>query len=308
MPFDKFFTFLHLFHMQKVLSVLVMVSVLSVTSVFAAETTDTTMPDMTATPVTTSLSPEPAMTTADTMTTAEVTTPELNAAPTVAASAGSSLGEYKSVACSTNPAFTTNSCNQCFEGGAVKVGESINGMFDNWANNTTSMLIAYKDEQKLPNMVSFGSTWSNSPTDLAKFWKNSADISWVSLGGSGGRLQTILNPGQKVKFYEAEFGANYKLEKSDKKDGELVGMLRFPIVARAIDGTTGAEGASTTHYECVSYKLSAPAVTPTPTPEPTPTPTTPPTQVATGPAETLILIIAAFFIAFGMMFSLRKRS
>jgi hypothetical protein len=91
----------------------------------------------------------------------------------------------------------------------------------------------------------------------------------------------------------------------------MVGLLRFPVVAHAVDKTTANEGPATTHYECVSYALSAPVV-PTPvTPEPTkPTPPTPAevTQTATGPAETLILILAAFFIAFGMMFSLRKRN
>ena len=91
----------------------------------------------------------------------------------------------------------------------------------------------------------------------------------------------------------------------------MIGLLRFPVVSHAVDATTGTEGAATTHYECVSYTLSAP-VAPTPvTPEPTkPTPPTPAevTKTATGPAETLILIIAASFIAFGMMFSLRKRN
>jgi hypothetical protein len=98
---------------------------------------------------------------------------------------GSSLGEYKSVACSTNPAFTTNSCNQCFVGGSIKVGDSLTGLFDNWTNTTDNILIAYKDEQKLPNMISFGNTvWTPTPTDLAKFWKNSSDITWVPSGGT----------------------------------------------------------------------------------------------------------------------------
>ena len=78
-------------------------------------------------------------------------------------------------------------------------------------------------------------------------------------------------------------------------------MLRFPIVSHAVDATTGSEGMATTHYECATYALSAPVA---------PTQTKPPveevTQTKTGP-ETLLLILAAFFIAFGMMFSLRKR-
>jgi hypothetical protein len=289
--------------MQKLLSVIAIASMFAVTAVSAVE-----LPGTPATPT-------PAAT---------VATPDLTAAPNPTAvttavmpSVGSSLGEYKSVACTTNPAFSTNSCDQCFVGGSVKVGGDLNGLFDNWTNNTSNMLIAYKDEQKLPNMVAFGSTWSTTPTDLAKFWKNSSDITWISTG-SGGRMNYILQAGQKVKFIDSEMGARYVLDKTDKKDGETVGMIRYPIVSHAVDKVTANEGAAVTHYECVSYALSAPVIAPVVTP-PKPTPGIAPkpvpappakevTQTATGPTETLILILAAFFIAFGMMFSLRKRS
>ena len=126
-------------------------------------------------------------------------------------------------------------------------------------------------------------------------------------------MNYILPPGQKVRFLEAEMGARYVLEKSDKKNGEMVGILKFPIVSHAVAAANGSEGAASAHNECVSYTLAASDMVP-PTPvTPEPTPVTPPTpgevtQTATGPAETLILILAAFFIAFGMMFSLRKRN
>lgn len=300
MPSDKFFTFSQLSHMQKVLSVLVMSTLMFITPTFAADLPGTPATD--ATPTTTSeVAP------------VEAAAPDmiLNAAPAVVASMGSSLGEYQSVACSVDPAFATNSCDQCFVGGSVKVGEGINGMFDNWINNTTNMLIAYQDEQKLPNMVPFSSVWTPSPIDTTKFWKSSAEVMWTQVGAADNRMNSILAPGQKVRFNETELGANYKLESSEKKDGEMIGLLRFPIVAHVLDTTTGNEGAATTHYQCVSYTLAAPAPVVTPTPV-TPTPVAPApgevTQTATGPAETLILILAAFFIAFGMMFSLRKQS
>lgn len=117
----------------------------------------------------------------------------------------------------------------------------------------------------------------------------------------------MINPGSKVKFYEADLGAGYTFEKTDKKNGEMIGMLRFPVVAHVMDMNTANEGAATTHYECVAYKLDEPAVA-TGTGA-TPEKKTPPkeaTQTETGP-ETLLLIIAAFFIAFGMMFTLRRR-
>lgn len=48
-----------------------------------------------------------------------------------------SLGENKSVSCSSNSAFGTNSCDECFDGGSVTVGKRLTGLFDNWTNNTT---------------------------------------------------------------------------------------------------------------------------------------------------------------------------
>jgi hypothetical protein len=182
--------------MYKLLAVSVVTSIMSVTPIFAADTVDPTQIPA-PTNVTLSTNPvQPVVNTTSAPTTPELnaapTTPELNAAPTTptpiaapAPSMGSSLGEYKSVACSTNPAFTTNSCNQCFVGGSIKVGDSLTGLFDNWTNTTDNILIAYKDEQKLPNMISFGNTvWTPTPTDLAKFWKNSSDITWVPSGGT----------------------------------------------------------------------------------------------------------------------------
>lgn len=124
-------------------------------------------------------------------------------------------------------------------------------------------------------------------------------------------MQYILAAGQKVRFVEADLAAGYTLTKTDRKNGDLVGMMRYPIVAHVLEGGINV-GAAKTHYECVAYNLSAPVLaTPTPT---TPTSTTPKqpvtpdiTKTQTGPAETIVLILAAFFIAFGLMFSLRKR-
>lgn len=218
-------------------------------------------------------------------------------------SVGSSVGEYKTVACSSNALFGANSCDQCFEGNSVKVGDMLTGLFDNWTNTTANILTAYKEEQKMPNMVKIGNTsWITTPADETKMWKYPVDIQWVS-SGTGGKSQYILNAGQKVKFIEADMGAKYTLEKTDKKNGEIIGMLRFPVVSHVVDNS-GNEGTADTHYECVSYKLSA-VIAPVPTTPTTPTPEKM-TETKTGP-ETLILIIAAFFIAFGLMFSLRRR-
>ena len=192
------------------------------------------------------------------------------------------------------------------------MGVRLTGLFDNWTNTMPSPLTAYKDEQKSPNMVRFGNTtWSTSPASEAGVWKNSSDILWSS--GSGSRASFILPPGQKVRWIEADINAGYTLDKTDKKNGEMVGMLRFPVVSHATNVQTATEGAANTHYECVAYKLEAPVATVVAPPIPV-APTTPGkpvpakemTKTETGP-ETLLLIAAAFFIAFGLMFTLRKR-
>lgn len=277
--------------MQKILSTLILLG-LSTTVVAAATGSGLTLaPTPTASTGT--------AVTAPTMTSA--TTPVVT--PSVPLSA--SFGENKSVSCTSNAAFGTNSCDACFDGGSVTVGKRLTGLFDNWTNPTTGFLVAYESEQKDPNMVAFGTTtWTTSPSDASKVWKNGSDIVWVTQSGST-KMQYILGAGQKVKFVEAELAAGYTLDKTDRKNGELVGMMRYPTVFHAIDATTGTEGAAKTHVECVSYKLSAPEIVVAPV---TPKPVTPEvTKVQTGPTETIILILAAFFIAFGLMFSLRKR-
>ena len=66
-------------------------------------------------------------------------------------------------------------------------------------------MIAYKDEQKNPNMVSFGTTkWTTTPVDETKMWKNSSDIIWSPTQSGSSKSQYILGTGQKVKFLEAD--------------------------------------------------------------------------------------------------------
>ncbi len=272
------------------LSMIALVAITSVSSVFGADATNMASG---ATP------PLPAVT-ADSPVV-------LSAAPVVTSSAGSALGEYRAVNCNSNSSFAINNCNQCYDGGMVKTGVRLTGIFDNWTNNTTSPLTAYKDEQKNPNMVKFGNTtWTTSPASEASVWKYSSDVQWTA--GTGSRSSFILSPGQKIKFIEADLNAGYTLEKTDKKNGEVVGMLRFPVVSHVTNVQTATEGAADTHYECATYKLDAPTTPPPTTPPPTPPkPVKEMTKTETGP-ETLLLIAAAFFIAFGLMFTLRKRA
>lgn len=249
-------------------------------------------------------------TSVSTTTTSSTTT--LNAAPNTSAvnTTSTNLGEYKEVACSTDAAYAANSCNQCFVGKSVKVGQRLTDLFDNWTNTTPNILVAYKNEQKTPNLVSFDSKWTPSSADETKMWKSSSDVVWTPGTDSKGDSY-MLTAGQKIRFIQSDLGAGYTLDSTNKKNGDMVALIRFPVVYRTMDATSGVSSAdSTTHYECVSYNLDAPVTTVTPTPDKQKTTTPPPaaTKTETGPAETLVLIIAAFFIAFGLMISLRKRA
>lgn len=287
--------------MRRALSLLVVTSLsLSPLSLVYAQDTLTDIPTET-----------PAMTAAPAETPVEMTetaldTP-LNAAPntTVVTANSTNLGEYKEVSCSSDAIFGQNSCNQCFTGKSVKVGERLTDLFDNWNNTSTNVLVAYKDEQKTPNMVAVGANWVPSSSDESKIWKSASDVVWMpSTNGKGDSFMLIA--GQKVRFMQSDFGAGYTLESTTQKHGDVIGLLRFPIVYHTLDATTGSnDSAATTHYECVTYTLDAPT-----TPVEPPVPVTPPsvTKTETGPAETLVLIVAAFFIAFGLMISLRKRA
>ncbi|PID84310.1 hypothetical protein CSB09_01675 [Candidatus Gracilibacteria bacterium] len=222
------------------------------------------------------------------------------------------LGEYKEVKCSTRAEFTKNSCNQCFEGGQVTIGKKKTDLFDNWTNNTKTIATAYKDEQKTPSMIAINSKWNSAPTKESDVWVYDSDVAWTPT--TGGKKNFVLTAGRKVRFWKSDIGAGYTLASTDKKAGELVGILRYPVVFKTTDLSTGKESAAKTHYECVAYTLDKKqAVTPPkdekkpPKKEETP-PTENLTKSETGPAETLILIVAAFFIAFGLMISLRKRS
>jgi hypothetical protein len=118
MPFDKFFTFSHFSYMQKLFAMLVVASAMSVTSAFAAELPTATT--VSGANTTTTVAP-PSQTAPLPSPQENTVQAELNAAPATApaavvASMGSSLGEYKAVACTTNPAYSVNSCNQCFVG------------------------------------------------------------------------------------------------------------------------------------------------------------------------------------------------
>lgn len=222
----------------------------------------------------------------------------------VTTQAFAAVGDYSETAC-TAEYFTANNCSACFEGTTLTTGDQINGLYDTWTNKNANEQIIYKDEQVMPEMVplSAGTVFSANPVDPTAFWKYGTQVIWTDSATGTGKQEFMLDAGKSVKFLEADLGASYMLASTDKKDGETVGVLKFPLSYHNVDAD-GNEGAKETHIECVAYtaKVAAAAIVPVEIVKPAPKAPEPKkmTTVKTGP-ESLILMTLALLIAAGFV-------
>jgi len=229
------------------------------------------------------------------------------------------IGEYKSVDCSSDSTFSANNCNQCFDGGKVGVSEKILSLFDNWTNANPNEQIIYKDEQVFPQMINLGgegTAWTQSPSAPESFWKYSDEILWTknasgtgSVDASGATItgstvsdrdEFMLEGNKTIRFMDSDLGAFFSLDKTNKQNGEKVGLLAFDINYHNLD-SDGNEQTKVSHRECVAFAAKA-TVVPTPPIPPTPHFTT----VKTGP-ESIFLVALALLLALGI-FTVRRRS
>lgn len=218
------------------------------------------------------------------------------------------VGDYKETAC-TAEYFTANSCGACFEGTSLATGDQINGLYDSWTNKNANEQLIYKDEQTMPQMMplSSGTIFITNPIDPTAYWKYGNQVIWTDSATGTGKQEFMLDAGKSVKFLEADLGASHTLTATDKKDGEVIGVLKFPLSYHNVDAD-GNEGKKETHIECVSYtaKVAAAKVVPTEVIKPAPQPKTM-TKVKTGP-ESLILMTLALLIAAGVVIMRNRKS
>lgn len=232
----------------------------------------------------------------------------------ISSPAFAAIGEYQSVDCSSDSVFGANNCNQCFDGGKVGTSEKILNLFDNWTNANPNEQIIYKDEQVFPQMINLGgesTTWTQSPSSPEVFWKYSDEILWTKSPTASGasasgstaveRDEFMLEGNKTIRFMDSDLGAFFSMDRTDKKDGEKVGMLAFDINYHNLD-SDGNEQAKVSHRECVAYAAKATAV-PTPQPKPEPQQIT---TVKTGP-ESILLVVLALLMALGL-FAIRRKS
>ena len=220
----------------------------------------------------------------------------------VTTQAFAAVGDYKETAC-TAEYFTANNCSACFDGKALSNGDQVNGLYDTWTNKNANEQLIYKDEQAMPEMVSLspGTVFVANPISSAAFWKYGSQVIWTDSATGTGKQEFMLDAGKSVKFLEGDLGASYTLTSTDKKSGEPVGVLKFPISYHNVDAD-GNEGKKETHIECVSYtaKVAAAAIVPVEVVTLKPLVPTKMTTVKTGP-ESLILMTLALLIAAGFV-------
>lgn len=203
------------------------------------------------------------------------------------------IGNYQEVPCN-DAIFTSNSCNQCFDWGKKWVGEKITWLTDTWTNPNSSEQIIYKEEQIMPDLINIGwagTVWLSNPKDPASFWKFDDEIVWTNSATNKWLQEYLLEWNKTVWFLEADLGASYALQSTDKSEWSPIGLLKFSINYRDTDNTW-KESEKKLHTECVAYYASAPA------PKPVTVKETPKevTKVKTGP-ESYVLVLATLIIS-----------
>lgn len=173
----------------------------------------------------------------------------------------------------------------------------------------------YKEEITYPSIINLGglnSAWLSNPTKETDFWKIGSEVIFTPEETTKKDIFT-LKPGKKVTILEASLGANYQLERTDMKNGDYVGLVKFPVNYRVIDDATGKAGDLVNHLECAAFKLSiAAATTVSPVEKPAPPTTTPAptgaTKVKTGAADTFLFMGLAMLLALAFMFARKRKS
>lgn len=261
----------------------------------------------------------------------------LFAATLVALSVWSASAAYKEIQCTTDPVFSSNSCNQCFEWGAKWEGANLGFLSDEWVNSSSTDKILYKEEQDMPKMVNLDPasvTWKSIPGEKG-FWEYTnefnalykADEEWY-----------VLPKWKRVKWLASKTAYAYNLQKNKAATGRNIGLLVYPLSIHNISDTGDISVDASTHRECVLFTSGSPKQkevqntgTPAKAQPAKPIPQTGPSwkmptarnqgakaqpaqhQAAaphlpkTGPEHYVLLLILAMVLGFGIM-RLRKNS
>ena len=199
---------------------------------------------------------------------------------------------YEALDCSSDVVFDSNYCDQCFDGGTKVQGDYIWLLKDDWINATDSKRILYKEEQKMPSLISLDSdnvVWSQTPS-ADWFWEYSEEFDSLY---SEDEEWFILDSGKRVTWLQSKVGYAYKLDQNAAVENTNIGLLVYPISTHTIleDGIPSIDDEE--HRECVLFKsASASDAEVPPAPEKLPD---------TGPVQYILVLILAMLLGFGFL-------
>lgn len=202
-----------------------------------------------------------------------------------------SADTYNEIACSTDKAFSENSCNQCFEGGSKSENSTVWGLSDLWVNDTWVDRVMYEELQDMPKMISLNpaASWLEDKKEDS-FWKFTEDVKKLYNESHQGY---ILKSWQKVNWLESTEGSSFLLEKNTAANWENIGLLVYTIKTSPILENWEVWTDETAHKECVLFKSWD-----TPVPVKNEKPKTLP---KTWPEQFFLLLLLAMFLAFGIL-------
>ncbi|MFK7780281.1 MAG: hypothetical protein QM490_03960 [Candidatus Gracilibacteria bacterium] len=208
-----------------------------------------------------------------------------------------SFSAYNEIECSTNPIFSENSCNQCFDGNSKIEGDHLGLLSDLWMNVTDVAKILYKEEQVDPEMVNLDPanvSWVQTPTANG-FWEYTDELDALYSDMEEGY---VLEAGSMVTWIKSSLSHAYKLDTNTAIEGTDIGLLVYPMTTHNIlaDGEITID--NTVHNECVLFTSGRAEEIEEVVVERLP---------ETGPAEFMLLIIVAMILGFGFL-QLRARS
>lgn len=170
---------------------------------------------------------------------------------------------YTEVWCDTNPSFSENTCNQCFDWGEKWAGEAFGFLSDVFANKTANQKLIYKEEQTMPALVNLGgdkSSWSQTPSG-EDFWEYTQDFDALY---NKEQEAYVVDAWKDVKWLQSKMGYAYKLDKNTVAKWENVWLLVYTVTSHDIvNGEVAVD--TEEHKECVLFKSGTPSVVKTPT-------------------------------------------
>jgi len=202
------------------------------------------------------------------------------------------VSAYTEIDCSTDIAFESYSCNQCFDWETKTKWDYIWLLIDDWINPTDTDKILYKEEQRMPEMFNLNPdyvAWSQTPS-AEWFWQYSDDFDALY---SEEDLGYILEAWKRVTWLESKMGYAYKLDNNAAETNANIGLLVYPITTRVIESNWTPSIIDQEHIECVLFKSAWASEIETPEkPEKLP---------ETGPTEYILLLIIAMILWFGVL-------